>query len=178
MLSYLWGGSNKTEKPENENPELAMREQLDSHGDFHTKSDGTMELKDFLVVRSVVLHQALRHYKPQKDTFKAKALEFFKKDDMQAYATNFAQGQKAYNDAILFMTKKACEWIDFDVKSYNLTMQEISKDKESLSQVQKRDAEVREAYNKIAVKYESGKEKAIEAVKYKIQEELAIHRKM
>jgi hypothetical protein len=42
--------------PENENPELAMRDQLDDHGDFATKADGTMELKDYLVLRSVIIH--------------------------------------------------------------------------------------------------------------------------
>lgn len=53
MLSYLWGGSKAT-KTENENPELAMREQLDSHGDFTVKVDGTLEFKDLLVLRSVI----------------------------------------------------------------------------------------------------------------------------
>jgi hypothetical protein len=65
MLSYLWGGK-KPEKQENENPELAMREQLDAHGDFATKLDGTMEFKDFLVLRSIIARQSLRLFAPQK----------------------------------------------------------------------------------------------------------------
>jgi hypothetical protein len=81
MFSNLWGGAKKDAKPENESPELAMRDMLDSHGDFSTKADGSMEFKDFLVVRSVILRQALRHYQPQKDTFKEKQLELFKKED-------------------------------------------------------------------------------------------------
>lgn len=94
-----------------------------------------MEFKDFQVVRSVILRQALRHYQPQKDGFKEKQLELFKKEDWQSYAQNFANGQKAYNDAILYMTKKGCEWIDFDIKNYNLTMTEIQKDKDLVAQM-------------------------------------------
>ena len=41
MLSYLWKGK-KTDKVENESPELAMREALDEHGEFATNIDGTL----------------------------------------------------------------------------------------------------------------------------------------
>lgn len=126
MLSFLWGGSKKASKPENENPELAMRDQLDDHGDFATKADGTMELKDYLALRSVIIHQGLRHYKPQREGFRDKSLELFKAEDWQGYAQNFANGQKAYNEAMMFITKKACEWIDFDIKNYNATAKGIS----------------------------------------------------
>jgi hypothetical protein len=34
MLSYLFGGSKETKKVENADPELAMRDQMDEHGDF------------------------------------------------------------------------------------------------------------------------------------------------
>ena len=61
MLSYLWGGKKAEEaKPENENPELAMRDQLDEHGDFATKIDGTLEYEDFLYIRAVIIRQSLR----------------------------------------------------------------------------------------------------------------------
>ena len=99
-----------------------MRDQLDSHGDFNFKDDGTLAIKDFLIVRTIIMHQALRYYAPQKKIFSDKSLELFKKDDQQAYAQNFAQGQKAFNNAILHITKKACEWIDFDIKNYNETL--------------------------------------------------------
>jgi len=179
MLSYLWGGAKSaTDKPENENPELAMRDQLDSHGDFRTKADGTMEFKDLMVVRSVILHQALRHYQPQKVHFKKIQMEFFKKEDWQGYAQNFANGQKAYNDAIMFMTKKACEWIDFDMKLFNQTMQDVQKDKDLTNQLQKREFEVRDAFSKTTIVFPATKEVAIEAMKFRISEELLIHRKM
>lgn len=66
MLGYLWGGKNKATKPENENPELAMRDQLDAHGEFATKSDGTMEIKDYLVLRSIITRQSCRAFAPLK----------------------------------------------------------------------------------------------------------------
>ena len=34
MLSYFFGGSKKEDKPEPEDPEKAMQESLDSHGEF------------------------------------------------------------------------------------------------------------------------------------------------
>jgi hypothetical protein len=43
MLSYIWGGARKKDFQENDDPELAMRENLDAHGDFETKLDGTLE---------------------------------------------------------------------------------------------------------------------------------------
>jgi hypothetical protein len=76
------------------------------------------------------------------------------------------------------MTKKGCEWIDFDIKNYNLSMTEIQKDKELVTQMQKRDYEVRDAFTKETVKYGGTKEAGIEAMKFKISEELVIHRKM
>jgi len=56
MFSYLWGGKKKADaKPENECAELAMRDALDSYGEFATKIDGTLEYKDFLVFRAIIM---------------------------------------------------------------------------------------------------------------------------
>lgn len=57
-------------------------------------------------------------------------------------------------------------------------MTEISKDKDLVQQMQKVDNEVRENFNRIYIKFEFSKEVAIEAAKFRIQEELVIHRKM
>lgn len=54
MLSYLWKGK-KSEKVENENPELAMREACEAHGDFATNADGTLQWEAFLLFRSIVM---------------------------------------------------------------------------------------------------------------------------
>lgn len=121
MLSYLWGGKNKATKPENENPELAMRDQLDAHGEFGTKADGTMELKDYLVLRAIITRQSCRAFAPLKAQFKQKQFDLYKSNDQQGYINNFVHGQRAYNESILFMTKKACEWIEFDYKNYIAT---------------------------------------------------------
>jgi hypothetical protein len=179
MLSYLWGGSAKPEKKkENDNAEIAMREQLDEHGDFKVQVDGTLEFKDLLVFRSIVVRQANRHYQPQKEKFKAKQTELYKAKDQQGYTMNFAQAQKAYTDCQTFITRKACEWIDLDIKNFQLSMQTYMKDKEQAGQMQKREMEVREALNAETMKCDFSKEVAIEAFKFKIAEELVIARKM
>jgi len=90
MLSYLWGAS-KQEKVENENPELAMREHLDSHGEFTCKIDGTMEFKDFIVLRSIIMRQAGRMYLPAKHKFKERQYEIYLSKNQQEYMMNFQQ---------------------------------------------------------------------------------------
>lgn len=95
-----------------------MREQLDAHGDFATKIDGTMEFKDYLVLRSVIARQSIRLFAPMKLKFKQKGYEIFLTQNQQDYLANFAQAQRGYNEAVIFITKKACEWIEFDFKNY------------------------------------------------------------
>ena len=85
MLSYLWGGKKNTEKPENADSELAMREQLDEHGDFNTKVDGTLEYEDFLFIRAVILRQALRMFQEPRKTITAKRQEAFDQKNQQLY---------------------------------------------------------------------------------------------
>jgi hypothetical protein len=53
MLNYLWGGGPFT-KTENEDFILAMREDLDHHGEFTCKIDGSMEFVNFLSFRSAI----------------------------------------------------------------------------------------------------------------------------
>jgi hypothetical protein len=54
MLAYLWGGQKWGDRVENEDPELAMRADLDAHGEFVCKLDGIMEFTDFLTMRSCI----------------------------------------------------------------------------------------------------------------------------
>jgi hypothetical protein len=54
MLSYIFG-SGKKQSEENADPELAMREQLDDHGDFKCEMDGTLVFDDFLALRAVIM---------------------------------------------------------------------------------------------------------------------------
>ncbi len=59
--SWIWGGS-KIMKIEKEDPELALKEDLDTHDEFICKSDGQMEFIDFLIFRSIILRQASRKF--------------------------------------------------------------------------------------------------------------------
>lgn len=63
MLNYLWGGGHFT-KTENEDFILAMREDLDHHGEFICKADGTMEFVNFLSFRSAISRQVWRKLMP------------------------------------------------------------------------------------------------------------------
>lgn len=81
MLSYLWKGGKKTEKVENANPELAMREALDEHGEFATNVDGTLQWEQFLAFRSIIMRQACREFEQFKDDLNARKLEAFKSKD-------------------------------------------------------------------------------------------------
>lgn len=69
MLSYLWGSSKKeeTKVEENADPELALRETLDAHGDFSFNMDGTMSFDHYLIFRSICLRQACRHFSETKE---------------------------------------------------------------------------------------------------------------
>ena len=70
-----------TDKPENECAELAMRDALDAYGEFQTKIDGTLEYKDFLVFRAIIMRQSSRHFKPKRDELNEKKLEAFANKD-------------------------------------------------------------------------------------------------
>ena len=119
MFSYLWGGKKKdTAKPENDCAELAMREALDAYGEFQTKLDGTLEYKDFLVFRAIVMRQASRHFKPKRDELNEKKLEAFANKDQQMYVKVFREGQLAFQQSVVTITKKACEWIELEPSNY------------------------------------------------------------
>lgn len=48
---------------------------------------------------------------------------------------NFALGQKSFNESILYITKKACEWIDFDQKNFALTYQAAMKEQSTAQEL-------------------------------------------
>ena len=93
MLSYLWKGGKKTDKVENANPELAMREALDEHGEFHTNLDGTLQWEQFLTFRSIIMRQACREFQPFRDDLNARKLEAYKNKDQPNYVAIFREGQ-------------------------------------------------------------------------------------
>ena len=121
MLSYIWGGARKNDYKENDDPELAMRENLDGHGDFATKLDGTLEFQDYLVFRSIIMRQACRAFQPLREKMNEAKLEAFKGKEQAKYVNIFRQGQNQFNACVATFTKKACEWIEFDINNYKLT---------------------------------------------------------
>jgi hypothetical protein len=65
MLSYFFG-KQETDLKEHEDPAQALKDQLDSHGNFEIKENGCMAFNDLIVLRCVVFRQALRKYQPIK----------------------------------------------------------------------------------------------------------------
>ena len=129
MLSYLWGGAKPAEsQPENENPELAMREAMDAHGDFATKIDGTLEYDDFITFRAIITRQAGRLFAAKRTELNAKKLEAFNAKNQQEYVKLFREGQVEYQKALVNITKKACEWIELDGQNYQLTIRQYMED--------------------------------------------------
>jgi hypothetical protein len=66
------------------------------------------------------------------------------------------------------MTKKACEWIEFDHKNYILTQQELMKKQETAQQLQQQDQKIRELYSRETLTFKGTREQALEAIKFKI----------
>lgn len=93
MLSYLWGGAKAADAtPENDNPELALREAMDSHGDFATKIDGTLEFEDFIVFRAIITRQAGRAFAPKRAEMNTLKLAAYKEKNQQKYVACFREG--------------------------------------------------------------------------------------
>jgi len=177
MLSYLWGGA-KTEnaKPENDNPELAMREAMDAHGTFATKIDGTLEFDDFLVFRAIITRQAGRMFAPKRAELNEKKIEFFKEKNQQKYVAVFREGQVEYQKCIVAITKKACEWVEMEPGNYHLTIRQYMEDPEKRKVVQEKDAEVRMALETKEIT--QTEEDIIKASKFKFKRDMEMFRKL
>jgi hypothetical protein len=143
MLSYLWKGKEAAKKEENANPELAMREACDAHGEFATNSDGTLQWDAFLVFRSIIMRQACREFAKTKEELNNKKLEAFKAKNQPAYVAVFREGQAKFNQAIVNISKKACEWIELEQENYKLTVQTYFQDEKKREEITKVDTETR-----------------------------------
>lgn len=129
MLSYLWGGKKEANAaPENDSPELALREACDVHGDFAVKIDGTLEFNDFLTFRAIITRQSGRMFAPKRAELNAKKLEAFREKNQQQYVTLFREGQMEYQKCIVTITKKGCEWIELEGQNYQLTVKSYMED--------------------------------------------------
>lgn len=176
MLSYLWGGKKDEKKEENADPELAMREALDSHGDFATKIDGTLEWDHFLVFRAIIMRQASRMFEKKRAELNERKLEAFTNKDQPTYVKIFREGQAAFNQAIQHITKKACEWIELDLQNYALSTKAFMEDKEKRIQIQQKDAEVRMALEDKPI--EESEADIIKASKFKFKRDMEMYRKL
>lgn len=146
MFNYLWGGKKPDNaKPENENPELAMRDQLDEHGEFACKIDGTLEYPDFLVLRAVIMRQSLRMFKPKRDELNARKLEAFKAKNQAEYVKIFREGKSAYTTCVNTISKKACEWIELEENNFNLSTKTYMEDQEKVKEIMQKDSEAKAA---------------------------------
>lgn len=121
MLSSIFGSKTAAKPTENENPELAMRDQLDEHGDFATAADGTMEFKDYCVMRSIITRQTNRSYAEEKVTAEEKLYQLFCDKKDAEFAQTLQKSTKIHTETCQLLTKKACEWIEFDLELFNKT---------------------------------------------------------
>ena len=177
MLSYLWGGKKAEDQaPENENPELAMREACDAHGTFATKIDGTLEYNDFLTFRAIITRQSGRHFLPMREQLNSKKLEAFKAKDQHTYVSIYRQGQVEYHKSIVFITKKACEWIEMEPQNYQLSIKQYMEDEQKRKEIMQKDSEVRLALESKEVT--ESIEDVIKASKFKFKRDMEMFRKL
>lgn len=138
----MWKGK-ETKKEENENPELAMRDALDAHGEFASNADGTMQWEAFLVFRSIIMRQSVRDFSKFKEDLNKRKLEAFKNRDQPTYVNIFREGQTRFNNSIATITKKACEWIELEPENYRLSIQTYFGDEKKREEITKIDTETR-----------------------------------
>jgi hypothetical protein len=95
MLSYFFG-KGEDKKVENADPEQAMQEALNAHGDFNMNENGTMKFEDLKKLRAVIIRQANRAFFPRRAELNKDKLKAFKENNDKTYIEVFAQGQKEY----------------------------------------------------------------------------------
>ena len=78
---------------ENQDAELAMREQCDKHGEFKRNADNTLQWDDYMALKKIMLRQSYRLYKPQKDVIDKKRLVAFKAENDGEYFKLWREGQ-------------------------------------------------------------------------------------
>jgi hypothetical protein len=174
MLSYLFGGAKPAD--ENDNPELAMRAAMDAHGEFQTNLDGTLKYEDYVILRAIITRQAMRAFLPKKEELNARKMEAFREKNQQKYVAVFREGQHEFQQSIIGMTKKACEWIDLDAQNYQLTVKQYMEDPEKRSELQQKDSEVRMALE--AKEVTQTEAEIIAASKFKFKRDMEMFRKL
>ena len=166
----------KEEPRENQDPELAMRESCDKHGEFKRTDKGMLAFDDYIALRKIIVRQAARMFQPMKKVLNARKLEAYKKSNDAMYANTFKQGAHQQYQTQVIMTAKACEYLNIGAKEYQVTSQVYATDNQRKEVLRMADMV---ALAGLATKPDLIEEAtAIKAYKAKIQRDLDIHRKM
>jgi hypothetical protein len=120
-----------------------MLADLDRHGSWAYKPDGTMVLNDFMVLRSCILRQANRAFMPTHKRNRDLRLQAYKdKNDVkygELIRTNDFEFQKIQKD----LKDVACKHIGFAEKAYNKTILDLTENQELMTVCQMRESDVR-----------------------------------
>ena len=88
----------------------------------------------------------------------------------------FRAGQTEFNKCIMTITQKACEWIELDIKNYQLTVQSYMEDETKRTKIQESDTSVRLALEDTPITDDV--KVFIAASKFKFQRDMEMFRKM
>ena len=105
---------------ENENAELAMREQCTKHGEFKKNENGMLEFNDYLVLRGIIARQSARMFKPKRDECDKKKLEAFKSGNDAEYVKAFRESRHTQEQCSLVMMSKTCQYINIKGQEYGI----------------------------------------------------------
>jgi len=171
MLNYLWGGERPADaKPENEDPELAIREAMQLHGEFKKTKEGTLQWKDFLVFRAIATRQGIRSFAAYRTELKQRSLAAFREQNWDLYKEIHREGQREYQRCVVLSTQRAAEWIDLDQEHFLLTVRKFMEDAKKKKELEEKDYQVRLAAEKIELT--KTEEDYIKATKFRYVQEL------
>ena len=105
-------------------------------------------------------------------------LEAYKAKEQAKYVSIFRQGQNQFNACVATFTKKACEWIEFDINNYKLTSEATNADAQLKQKVALRDQDIRAALEDLWHPIKHSEADFIKASKFKFTKDMEMMRKM
>jgi len=97
------------------------------------------------------MRQACRLFAPKKAEISVTKLAAFKEKNQQKYVQCFREGQAAFQQCMITMQKKACEWIELMPQNYQQTVRQYMEHEHKRGALQQKDAEVRSALEAVEV---------------------------
>ena len=88
----------------------------------------------------------------------------------------YREGQVEYHKSIVFITKKACEWIEMDPNNYQLSIRQYMEDEQKRKEIMQKDSEARLALEQTEVT--QSEEDIIKASKFKFKRDMEMFRKL